>query len=132
MFKDGLDAPKAASGRNGGLLALGDGQRRIGCRSGKRRPERLRRSRPKSTHGGPGNQSDDHDSGYSSTNIGTLHTPSPRRPILVLRFICSVTYFLGSLCQGAVQFVKQCVEIFSCEPPLERFSDSLVVPFEGE
>src|SRR5271165_757042 len=38
---------------------------------------------------------------------------------LVLRFICSVTYFLGSLCQGAVQFVEQCVEIFSCEPPLE-------------
>src|SRR5256885_10640236 len=26
MFKDGLDAPKAASGRNGGLLALGDGR----------------------------------------------------------------------------------------------------------
>src|SRR5437773_6334904 len=54
-----------------------------------------------------------------------------RFPSLVLRFICSVTYFLGSRCQGAVQFVKQCVEIFSCEPPLERFSDSLVVPFEG-
>jgi DNA-binding transcriptional LysR family regulator len=33
---------------------------------------------------------------------------------------------------AAVQFVEQCVEIFSCEPPLERFSDSLVVPFEGE
>src|SRR5438552_78400 len=53
--------------------------------------------------------------------------------LAAFRFIiCSVTYFLGSLCQGAVQFVKQCVEIFSCEPPLERFSDSLVVPFEGE
>ena len=51
---------------------------------------------------------------------------------LVLRFICSVTYFLGRLCQRATQFAEQCVEILSCEPPLERFRRSLVAPLEGE
>ena len=46
---------------------------------------------------------------------------------LVLRFICSVTYFLGRLCHGVVQFAEQCGEILSCEPPLEGFGDGLVV-----
>jgi len=49
---------------------------------------------------------------------------------LVLRFICSVTYFLGRFAHGVVQFAEQCGEILSCEPPLEGFGDGLVVTRE--
>src|SRR6267143_1741221 len=52
------------------------------------------------------------------------------RNALVLRFICSVTYFLGRFAHGVVQFAEQCGEILSCEPPLEGFGDGLVVTRE--
>jgi len=48
------------------------------------------------------------------------------------RFICSVTYFLGRLGHGAVQLVKPRSEMLSCEPPLERLGNGLVMTLEGQ
>src|SRR5436309_2014422 len=88
MFENGLDSPKAASGKNRGLLALCGSQRRIDCRRGESHLWGFRRPGAESAHGGPGNQSDYHDKGYCATNIGTLHDPSSGMPVLAYSFYC--------------------------------------------
>src|ERR1700694_2340962 len=77
MFENGLDAPKAASGKNGGLLALGGGQRRIDSRHGERYFGGFGRPRGKSTESGPTHKANNHHKGDAATNIRTLHGPSP-------------------------------------------------------
>ena len=54
--------------------------------------------------------------------------------IVVQRFICSVTYFLGRLGHGTAQLVKPRIEVesLSCEPPLERLGNGLVMALEGQ